>query len=367
MADKAKATLGDIAKLAQVTAGTVHKALNNRPGVSEEKKRKILEIADSLGYFSNRTDMTRSKTLAVLLPEPTGINKYFYQYVWQGIRASSKELSLKKMSVIEYYFDGTMEDQKLKMEEILEQQDESINSLLTIIWQESPFLEIIRQLDDNGIKVFTVSSDAPGSCRISTVMANPYQTGRLAGEYLGSIINQSGKVIVMGTRRDSQNHAQVVRGFYDQISEQCPDLQLIELYESLNNPERLFNTLEDFLSSFSNIRGIYCNNARTTVKTLKKLQEISLDHPLPFIGSEIFQETQNALNDGSLTAVIDQSPFYQGYLSIHHAYDNLILEKQLDSVCYVGPTLVLRNSLPYTSHRLIPELLVTETDDKDNE
>ncbi|URZ06628.1 LacI family DNA-binding transcriptional regulator [Clostridium felsineum] len=49
-----KTIMQDIAKLAGVSPGTVSNALNNRKGVGQETKAKIIKIAEELGYFSTR-------------------------------------------------------------------------------------------------------------------------------------------------------------------------------------------------------------------------------------------------------------------------------------------------------------------------
>ena len=48
------ATMQEIAKLAGVSRGTVDRVLNNRDGVNEETKKKVLEIAELMDYQPNK-------------------------------------------------------------------------------------------------------------------------------------------------------------------------------------------------------------------------------------------------------------------------------------------------------------------------
>ena len=47
-------TLAEVAKVAGVSLMTASRAINNRPGVSPEKREDILRIADEMGYVANR-------------------------------------------------------------------------------------------------------------------------------------------------------------------------------------------------------------------------------------------------------------------------------------------------------------------------
>ncbi|MCD6551515.1 LacI family DNA-binding transcriptional regulator, partial [Thermotoga sp.] len=48
-------TIRDIAERAGVSINTVSRALNDKPDISEETKKKILKIAKELGYVKNAT------------------------------------------------------------------------------------------------------------------------------------------------------------------------------------------------------------------------------------------------------------------------------------------------------------------------
>jgi LacI family transcriptional regulator len=61
----------DIAQICGVSAGTVDRALNNRPGINERTKQKILEVAKQLNYQPDYTArslvMGRTMTLGIVL------------------------------------------------------------------------------------------------------------------------------------------------------------------------------------------------------------------------------------------------------------------------------------------------------------
>lgn len=61
-----KTIMQDIAQLAGVSPGTVSNALNNRKGVGQETKAKIIKIAQELGYFDNRKK-TEERVIRLIL------------------------------------------------------------------------------------------------------------------------------------------------------------------------------------------------------------------------------------------------------------------------------------------------------------
>lgn len=63
-------TIKEISKIAKVSQATVSLALNNKPGVSEETRNKILQIADEYGYFKK--------------PGSTKKNILFIKYIGSG-------------------------------------------------------------------------------------------------------------------------------------------------------------------------------------------------------------------------------------------------------------------------------------------
>ena len=340
-----KITLQQISQATGVAVSTVSKALKGQKGIKKEKRQEIIETAEKMGYIK-RSIKEDSKNVLAFFPSPEGEDKYFYQFVWKGVKAKAFETQGLGLKVIEETFDGTITNQKSVLKGLIHDNPNNIDGIVTIIWDENEFADILDECYEKGIEVFTVSSDAPYSRRIATVLSNPYRKGRLAAEYLGAVIQGSGKVIIAGTRRDIINHAQEVRGFINQMSISNPDIQIVELYESKEYPDKIWETLFDLLKSLPDVKGIYANNARMTKLLGKHILHSPYKDKLKIVGSEIFQESIEYMKKEVFCALIDQKPYEQGYKGIDLAYQYLVKKNNVSQINYVTSNLYLRNNLP---------------------
>ena len=81
-------TISDIARLAGVSKGAVSYALNNRPGVSESTRARVLRIADELGWVPNSTARAlsgqRADTVGLALsrsPRSLAVEPFFLDFL----------------------------------------------------------------------------------------------------------------------------------------------------------------------------------------------------------------------------------------------------------------------------------------------
>lgn len=81
-----QATIKDIAKELNVSASTVSRALKDYPGISQETKRKVKELAKKLNYRPNAVALSlrksKSFTIGVIIPE---VVHFFFSTVISGI------------------------------------------------------------------------------------------------------------------------------------------------------------------------------------------------------------------------------------------------------------------------------------------
>ncbi|RCG29903.1 LacI family transcriptional regulator [Sphaerisporangium album] len=96
-------TMADIAREAGVSKGAVSYALNGRAGVSDETRRRILAIADQLGFRANSAARAlagaQAKVVGLALPRPPatlGVEPFFMELI-SGLEA---ELSTRSYALL---------------------------------------------------------------------------------------------------------------------------------------------------------------------------------------------------------------------------------------------------------------------------
>jgi LacI family transcriptional regulator len=96
-------TIDELAKLANVSKSTVSKALNNRPDVSAETKRKILELSRENNFTPNafgkglRSKITKNIGVIFTREKHPLLNNPFFSRVLEGIEA---ELALNEYDLV---------------------------------------------------------------------------------------------------------------------------------------------------------------------------------------------------------------------------------------------------------------------------
>jgi DNA-binding LacI/PurR family transcriptional regulator len=97
-------TMADVARAAGVSVGTVSRALRGLPGVSEDTRRRVRQLADSMSYVVSpeASHLSRGSTGRVAVVVPT-IDSWFFATMLAGAQAELQDAGL---DVLVYQVDG---------------------------------------------------------------------------------------------------------------------------------------------------------------------------------------------------------------------------------------------------------------------
>ncbi|OMP68957.1 LacI family DNA-binding transcriptional regulator, partial [Agrobacterium tumefaciens] len=173
---KRNPTLAEIAKVAGVSMMTASRAVNNQPGVSDEKRKEILRIADDLGYVANRVAQRLSGARSHVIGVIAQLHNQFTSELVLGIgsagRASNYEMLVYSLSDTDSRPPGMIVD-------LLHQ---IADGVIVILPFQSDYLSVLSQAS---LPIVTIDEgyDLP----FPKVMADNYQGARLAVQHLADL------------------------------------------------------------------------------------------------------------------------------------------------------------------------------------
>ena len=109
------ATISDVAKLSGISVSTVSRVINDNPHVSPEKRQKVLEAMEQLGYApmqaARQMRGSGSQNIAVVIPN---ITNTFFAYLVNAIERTCREHDYKTL-IIQTYGEKKLEEEALNL------------------------------------------------------------------------------------------------------------------------------------------------------------------------------------------------------------------------------------------------------------
>lgn len=339
-----KTTIKDIARLAGVSLPTVHKAIYGKPGVSDATRKKILELTKTLHYQVNPTASRLKRgvlNIAAVLPKPPREYDQFFRKMWEGVERAQKKLSDCNAALLPFPCGRDSASQIQIFEQLLERDD--IHGVITYCWDDHALNPWFLKLQEKKIPVVTVDSDAVDSCRIGCVRASGRQTGRLAAELLTKLTPKTGRVILMSGSIERKLLRDNAVGFRSYIRENRPELAVLNIGDDCGSMS-LENTVVQEIQNHPDVTGIYCSSASNVLAMCRALKRTGKSGEIAAIASDIFEELEPYLEDGTVDATIWQAPEVQVQEAVQMLYNVLDGRELTRETNYVKLGIVMKNN-----------------------
>lgn len=296
-----RSTLTDVAREAGVSAATVDRVLNNRPGVRARTRDIVVETARRLGYLPEGAAAPAGAIrLDFILPEGTNsfIRMLRTQIELQG--AARPELAVR-VGAIEGFNPDTLAA-------TLRGLRGATDGIGLIALDHPTVREAMRTLAADGVPMVTLATDVLHVPRTGYVGIDNRQAGRLAGYVLGRLLGPGpGKVAMFAGSLSYRGHQEREMGFRHILAEEFPALEIVELREVLDDRERAHAEAAALLDRHPDLAGIY-NIGAGNPGIARALHERGRARSVAFLGHELTEGSKPLLLDGTLDGVIDQNP-----------------------------------------------------------
>lgn len=351
---KEKHGIHRIAEMANVSIGTVDRALHGRGGIKESTRKRILQIAEQIGYSPNLAAraLSAAKTRAKIgVCVPTEI-RFFYDQLWGGISDEARRFAQFGMEFIHRPVETLGEGDEEAFRELLAL---GVDGIILTAGSPKRLTPLINEAEDKGVRVVCVSTDAPESQRSGIVCVEPHLNGSLAGELMGKFLPAGAKVAVVAGMLTAEDHRKKTEGFVERFLQQCAGGKIAGVVEGHEDENESFQKTSDLIRRFPALDGFYVNTVNC-LPVCRALVAQGLAGKARLITTDLFAEMAPYFEKGIITASIYQHPYRQGQIAVRLLADNLANNEKIQPVVHLSPSVVMNANL-----HLFREMRLAET------
>ncbi len=339
--DKKRIGIRELAKLARVSVGTIDRALNGRPKVSEVTRNKILKLAKQHNYIpdpnARALSLGRSAIrVGVCIPREI---RYFYDQLYAGILHEADRYRPSEIELDYVPARALASDEAVVVQGLMET---GIQALIVTPGNRFELAPVINEAEHKkNIRVVCVASDDSLSERSSVVCVEPRMNGMLAAELLAGFVGPKSKVAIFTGTLASEDHARKVSGFYEVFAELCPDGRIVDLIEGHEVEKETFDKCIHLLQHEPQLAGIYVSTVNS-LPVCRALNEAGLAGRVRVITTDLFAQMVPFLRDRTISASVHQRPYRQGQIAVRLIMDHFLKSAPLPRTRYLSPAIVMK-------------------------
>ena len=262
---------------------------------------------------SKKSPAEKSLKIAVI---PMGMTHEFWKSIHAGAVKAGRELG------VDVLWKGPQKEddrdgQVMVVEDFI---NRGVQGIVLAPLDDHALIRPIQEAKKEGIPVVIIDSPLEGPEPISNIATDNYKGGVLAGEYLGRILAGQGGVFLIRCHEGAASSTLREQGFYETVAKRFPGIKFLskDIYAGITT-ESAYQTLENLLSRFPEVEGIFCPNESTTFGTLRALEDRGLAGKIKFVGFDSSQKLVDGMGKGYIHGLVLQDPFKMGYLGVKTA------------------------------------------------
>jgi len=331
-----------IAELAGVSIGTVDRALHGRPGINDETRQRVLDVAKSIGYRPNLAarSLSTGRRIRIGICVPQEI-RYFYNELWAGIQEEVGRYTDRGIEFVLRPIPGLGKGERPAFREIV---DSRVQGVVITPGNPIAMTPLIDAAEASGVRVVCVSTDAPRSQRSCIACVEPRLSGLIAGELMAKFVSPGSRVAIITGMLRTVDHREKTEGFTGSFPEFCEGGSVAATIEAHEDPDESFNKTCKLLKRVPSLAGIYVN----TVNCLPVCRALSAARSaggVRLIATDLFREMVPYFAGGTIDASMHQRPYRQGQLAVRSLAEHLLHDTELPKTQYLNPGIILRSNL----------------------
>lgn len=297
----------DVARLAGVSTATVDRVLHQRSGVRTATSQRVLQAAADLHY------LPQAGLLQALAPAPMplrfvipGQDNRYLRILGDWVRYSRSQWAPLNVACRLGVVPSFDVDALVRA---LQRCRRDCQGVAFVAIDDPRVRAAVADLAGRGVHTVTLISDLPHSARSAYVGLENRATGRTVADLIARFVGpkRRAQVALIAGSLSYVAHAERETGFLDLLAERYPQMRVVGLREGYDDEAMNFRQARALLEAHRDLAAIY-NIGGASAGIGEALKASGRAADVVFIGHGLTPDTRAMLIDGTMDAVINQSP-----------------------------------------------------------
>lgn len=328
----------DIAAKAGVSAGTVDRVLHGRPNVSAKAREKVEKVLKEQNYrpnvYASALAYNKSYRFSMLIPKHDQVA--YWEEIEQGARTAADARKVFNVTLDIVYYD------RFDDASFLAQADKCIqggsDGFVIVPVELEVTQSITDRLHEQGIPFVLLDSYMPDLRPLSFFGQDSFSSGYFAARMLMLLANKEQEIMLMKITKDGrvvskqQDNREV--GFRHYMHDHFPSVKILSLelpfYGSRQEYDSIF---EKFFAAHPHIH--HCITLGSKAHVLGEFLLRTNRRDVQIMGYDMVGKNAECLRQGSVSFLIAQHAYQQGYNCIDALFKAIVLKTKIQPVNYM--------------------------------
>lgn len=342
-----KIRIKDIAKMANVSVGTVDRVIHNRGEVAPESYNRVMAILEKTGYKPNLLARTlgthKNFKIAAIIPNPP--QDEYWSFSFQGVQQAADEWSQYAVQVVPFHFD--LYDKKSFAEAAQEALRSSPDGILLAPIFHHESLQFFKECRNAKIPFVLFNNNIDEASAMSFVGQDLNQSGRLGAELLHCKEKKPGTYAILHIYDDVQDSVHLYekeKGFKEYFQNEPGEFNVKSIDLNYTHEPTLEKELNDLLSD-TDLKGLLVTTSKGA-NIVSRLLEKRGKNGVRLVAYDMLKENLHFLNRGIIDFLINQNSKRQAFMGIGHLSNYLLFKKEAPVKHLFPLEIISRQNLP---------------------
>lgn len=351
-----KIRIKDIAEKAGVSVGTVDRIIHNRPNVSPSARAKVEKVLKEINYrpnmYASALAYNKSYTFYLLMP------KHESEAYWQEIEEGAKDACEARRDFhidIRFMFYERSDEVSFSsvFEGVIENNPNGVIVIPSDMDTTKRYTDILHELN---IPFVLLDSYMPSLQPLSFFGQDSFNSGYFAARMLMLIARDEKKIMLMKLTKNGkvaskqQENREV--GFRHYMNEHFPTTEIVDLEMPIECEKHKYDSiLDDFFSANTDIHHCItmCSKAHIVGEYLLRNEFANVQ----IMGYDMVDKNAECLKKGSISFLIAQHAYVQGYSSVNTLFRAIVLKQSVKPINYMPIELLTKENVDFYNRALI--------------